>query len=305
MLNFQDGNIVETLGVADPSSLANKVASIAGYTNSAGPAAPASLGMAAGPTVIEKVQEMSKEQGSSSNIQKPTPGLSSDLVTRVKQLIDSHPIFLFMKGSPEKTNCVFSKKVVEILQEEGVAFGSFDVLTDDEIREAVKLYANWPAYPQLFCNGSLIGGSDIVVALHENGELSNVFRDQGFDGSGSSSGVADSITGLNDKLLSQLKGLVNAKPVMVFLEGKNDQPKGYSGNSIIEILGEERAPFETFDVLLDEEVKEGLKMLSNWSAYPQVYVKGEFIGGSDIVSEMHKSGELKRLLSENGTIMAN
>lgn len=296
---------METLGDANPSSLANKIGTIAGPTNSAGPAAPASLGMAAGPTVIEKVQEMSKEKGVSSDIQKPMPGLSGDLSTRVKQLIDSHPIFLFMKGSPEQPKCMFSKRVVEILQEKGIAFGSFDVLTDDEIREAVKLYANWPAYPQLYCNGSLIGGSDIVVALHENGELSNLFREHGFDGGDSSIGVADSITGLSDKLMSHLKDLVNAKPVMVFLESKNDPSKGYSGNSIIEILQEEGAPCETFDVLLNEEVKEGLKVLSNWSAYPQLYMNGEFIGGSDIVSEMHKSGELKRLLSEKGITVLN
>jgi Grx4 family monothiol glutaredoxin len=293
---------VETLEDVNPSSLANKVASIAGPTNSEGPAAPASLGMAAGPTVIEKVQEMSKENEASSDIQKPTPRLSGYLSTHAKQLIESHPIFLFMKGSPEEPKCMFSKKVVEILQERSVAFGSFDVLTDDNIRDAVKSYANWPAYPQLYCNGSLIGGSDIVVALHESGELSNILRDHGFDGTDSSVGVADSITGLSDKLMSRLKDLVNAKPVMVFLEGK---PENHSGNSTIEILQEEGAPFETFDVLLNEEVKEGLKVSSNWSAYPQVFINGEFIGGSDIVSEMHKSGELKRLLSEKRITVLN
>ncbi|KAJ4812028.1 Monothiol glutaredoxin-S17 protein [Rhynchospora pubera] len=304
-LFYKDGKIVETLRDANPSSLANKIASLAGPTNLAGPAAPASLGMAAGATVIEKVQEMSKEPGSSSDHQNPTPGLSSDLAGRVKQLIDSHRIFLFMEGSPDLPKCQSSKTVIDVLHKEGVAFGSFDVVADNKIREAVKLYSNWPAYPQLYCHGSLIGGNDIVVALHKNGELSSVFRDHGFDGGSSTTGVADSVTGLSKKLMSHLKDLVNAKPVMVFMEGKNDEPNGYSENSVIRILREERSPFEIFDVLLDEEVREGLKVLSNWSSYPQVYVKGEFIGGFDIVSEMHKSGELTRLLSEKQIIMLN
>ncbi|KAJ4759554.1 Monothiol glutaredoxin-S17 [Rhynchospora pubera] len=144
-LFYKDGKIVETLRDANPSSLANKIASLAGPTNLAGPAAPASLGMAAGATVIEKVQEMSKEPGSSSDHQNPTPGLSSDLAGRVKQLIDSHRIFLFMEGSPDLPKCQSSKTVIDVLHKEGVAFGSFDVVADNKIREAVKLYSNWPA----------------------------------------------------------------------------------------------------------------------------------------------------------------
>ena len=86
-------------------------------------------------------------------------------------LINSHPIMLFMKGSPEFPLCGFSKTVVEILKSYTVNFGFFDVLSDDGIREEVKVFSHWPTFPQLYINGALIGGCDIVKILHEQDHL--------------------------------------------------------------------------------------------------------------------------------------
>nr|CAD1836275.1 unnamed protein product [Ananas comosus var. bracteatus] len=172
----KDGKIVDTLEGADPASLANKVAKVAGTANLAECAAPASLGVAAGPAVIEKVQELAKQNGSSQTVS-PRSDLSDSLKERLQQLVNSHPVFLFMKGNPEQPKCRFSRKVVEILEEEGVQFGSFDILSDNEVREGMKKFSNWPTFPQLFCKGELIGGCDIVVAMHESGELKDVFKE--------------------------------------------------------------------------------------------------------------------------------
>ncbi len=90
---------------------------------------------------------------------------------KITNLINSNKIFLFMKGSPEMPQCGFSNKVVEILQEKGVQFSHFDILSDEHMRQAVKEYANWPTYPQLWVNGKLIGGCDIVMQLAQSGEL--------------------------------------------------------------------------------------------------------------------------------------
>ncbi|KAJ7968549.1 Monothiol glutaredoxin-related [Quillaja saponaria] len=305
---FKDGKAIDTLEGADPSSLANKVAKVAGSVNHGEPAAPASLGMAAGPTVLETVKEFAKENGSSKVGSQVQPVLSDALKKKLQHIIDSHPVMLFMKGSPEAPQCGFSRKVVEILKEEKVKYGSFDILSDNEVREGLKKFSNWPTFPQLYCKGELLGGCDIAIALHESGELHEVFKDHGIDSITSEeakisepvnlSGGTTQSTGLSATLTSRLESLVNSSTVMLFMKGKPAEPKCGFSRKVVEILQQEKVDFESFDILSDEEVRQGLKVFSNWSSYPQLYIKGELIGGSDIVLEMQKSGELKRVLEE-------
>lgn len=295
---------------ADPSSLANKVAKVAGSIYPGEAASPASLGMAAGSAVLETVKELAKENDSSKEKSQVQPGLSSPLKKRLQELIDSHPVMLFMKGSPEEPKCGFSRKVVDILKEEKVKFGSFDILSDSEVRDGLKKFSNWPTYPQLYCKGELVGGCDIAIAMHESGELKEVFKDHGISTtdeakvteSGNAKGGISKSTDLSTTLTSRLASLINSSPVMLFMKGKPSEPKCGFSRKVVEILQQENVPFESFDILADEEVRQGLKVYSNWSSYPQLYIKGELIGGSDIVLEMQKSGELKKILHEKGIL---
>ncbi|XP_071714538.1 monothiol glutaredoxin-S17 [Rutidosis leptorrhynchoides] len=300
---FKDGKKVETLEGAYPSELANKVAKLVGSIQSGEPAEPASLGMAAGPSVLEAIQDFAKVDNSSQASTQPqkTSGVTDGLKERLEKLTRSHPIMLFMKGTPEEPQCGFSKKVVEILKAENVKFGSFDILSDNEVREGLKKFSNWPTYPQLYCKGELIGGSDIVIAMHEGGELKQAFSDHGVGNDGQNGGVTNS-TGLSSALTSRLESLINSSPVMLFMKGNPDEPKCGFSRKVVEILREEKVNFKTFDILSDEEVRQGLKFYSNWSSYPQLYIKSELIGGSDIVLEMQKSGELEKILIEKGII---
>jgi Grx4 family monothiol glutaredoxin len=77
---------------------------------------------------------------------------------------------LFMKGSPEQPRCGFSRQIVEILQGEKISFSTFDILTDEEVRAGLKTYSDWPTYPQLYANGSLVGGLDIVKEMVASGD---------------------------------------------------------------------------------------------------------------------------------------
>jgi len=312
VLFLQDGKTFDTLEGADPSSLANKVAKIAGSINPGEAASPASLGMAAGSAVLEAVKELAKENDSSKEKNVVQPGLSGPLRKRLQQLVDSHPVFLFMKGTPEEPKCKFSRKVVDVLKEEKVKFGSFDVMSDSELREGLKKFSNWPTFPQLYCKGELLGGCDIAVAMHENGELREVFKDQGIDTtdeakekeSGDAKGGISKSTNLSSALSSRVESLINSNAVMLFMKGKPDEPKCGFSRKVVEILQQESVPFDSFDILTDEEVRQGLKVYSNWSSYPQLYIKGDLIGGSDIVLEMQKSGELQKTLREKGIIPA-
>lgn len=99
------------------------------------------------------------------------PDKSKDLNERIKALINSAPVFLFMKGSPEMPQCGFSANVVAILNHLQVEFKTFDILTDMDIRQGLKEYSNWPTYPQLYVKGQLVGGNDIITEMFESGEL--------------------------------------------------------------------------------------------------------------------------------------
>lgn len=90
---------------------------------------------------------------------------------RIKEAIDTHDVILFMKGTPQFPQCGFSGRTVQILQACGTRFASVDVLADQEIREGIKQYSNWPTIPQLYIKGEFIGGSDIVMEMYQKGEL--------------------------------------------------------------------------------------------------------------------------------------
>lgn len=99
--------------------------------------------MAAGPTVLQIIQDLAKENGSSHTENQVQPGLSDTLKKRLQKLIDSHSIMMFMKGSLEEPKCGFSIKVFDILKDKGAKFGMFDILLDNEVREGLKKFSNW------------------------------------------------------------------------------------------------------------------------------------------------------------------
>lgn len=102
--------------------------------------------------------------------------INLDLKTRITSLINSSPIVLFMKGTPDQPQCGFSANVVKILNEQNVDFNTFNILSDMDIREGVKSFSNWPTYPQLYVKGELIGGNDIINEMVSTGELDEVLK---------------------------------------------------------------------------------------------------------------------------------
>ena len=94
-----------------------------------------------------------------------------DVSQRIKQTVDNNRVMLFMKGTRDFPQCGFSGRAVQILQALGAQFETADVLMDDEIRQGIKEYSNWPTIPQLYIDGELVGGSDIMMEMYENGEL--------------------------------------------------------------------------------------------------------------------------------------
>ena len=100
--------------------------------------------------------------------------MDDQLRKKIADTISRDRVMLFMKGNPAMPQCGFSAAVVGILKEVGVPFGSFNILGDQEIREGLKEYSSWPTFPQLYVDGKLVGGCDIVRDLHAKGELGKV-----------------------------------------------------------------------------------------------------------------------------------
>jgi monothiol glutaredoxin len=95
----------------------------------------------------------------------------NDLRDAIQNAIDENPVILFMKGTPEAPACGFSARAVGCLQGVGVPFAAVDILPDPRIRQELSDLSNWPTIPQLFVNGELLGGSDIILEMYESGEL--------------------------------------------------------------------------------------------------------------------------------------
>ncbi len=101
-----------------------------------------------------------------------------DTQERIKQQVTSHPVVLFMKGTPQFPQCGFSALAVQVLNACGVQEPhTVNVLADAEIRQGIKEYANWPTIPQLYVNGEFVGGSDIMREMYQSGELQKLLAE--------------------------------------------------------------------------------------------------------------------------------
>lgn len=99
----------------------------------------------------------------------------TDINSKIKDNNSKDPVVLYMKGNPTFPQCGFSSTVVQILKHIGVNFQSYDVLQDENLREGIKSFSNWPTIPQLYVNNEFVGGCDIIREMFESGELKEYF----------------------------------------------------------------------------------------------------------------------------------
>lgn len=101
----------------------------------------------------------------------------SDVQSWIKETVTSHGVVLFMKGTAQFPQCGFSGRAIELLKASGVQdLVTVNVLEDDEVRQGIKEFSNWPTIPQLYVKGEFIGGSDIIGEMHESGELQALLK---------------------------------------------------------------------------------------------------------------------------------
>jgi monothiol glutaredoxin len=105
--------------------------------------------------------------------------MSNPVFERIQADISNNAVFLYMKGNPMFPQCGFSARVVQILTHMGVPFQSANVLEDNELRDGIKQFSNWPTIPQLYVKGELVGGCDIVTEMFQSGELGQMLSEKG------------------------------------------------------------------------------------------------------------------------------
>jgi len=108
--------------------------------------------------------------------------LSTEAKSIIDKAVKAHDVVLFMKGTPETPQCGFSRAVIHVLDLQGVPptkLQTYNVLADAELRTGIKEYSNWPTIPQLYVKGEFVGGCDIVMSMHQNGELEALFKKEG------------------------------------------------------------------------------------------------------------------------------
>jgi Grx4 family monothiol glutaredoxin len=158
---------------------------------------------------------------------------------------------------------------------------------------------DWPTFPQVYVDGDLVGGLDIVRELEASGELAKILptRTPAAVVAPPSTATAGAAGMPEVPLQERLAALVRRAPVMLFMKGTADAPQCGFSRRLVALLRTTGVPFETFDILADEAVRQGLKAFSNWPTYPQLYASGELVGGLDIALELDQTGELRTTLA--------
>ena len=100
----------------------------------------------------------------------------ADVKTKIEEILNENPVVLFMKGTPQFPMCGFSARATAILQDLEMPFMGINILEDQELREGIKVYGNWPTIPQLYVKKQLVGGSDIMMEMYQSGELQALLK---------------------------------------------------------------------------------------------------------------------------------
>ncbi len=103
--------------------------------------------------------------------------MSQDVLKQIKSDVESNKILIYMKGTPNAPQCGFSAATVTLFKSFNVPFATRDVIANNDLRQTVPQFSNWPTFPQIFINGKLIGGCDIVHEMHERGELEPLIKE--------------------------------------------------------------------------------------------------------------------------------
>mmetsp|Transcript_18228 Transcript_18228/g.20401 ORF Transcript_18228/g.20401 Transcript_18228/m.20401 type:complete len:444 (+) Transcript_18228:1-1332(+) len=194
------------------------------------------------------------------------------------QMLTSFDVVILIEGTAEAPTSESSKSLIETLSSNSVKYVSVDYSSlDQEVKDHITSVHGVSTSPYIFLKQKPFGDLEAFKKVVEDNTLETVIP----EGSRKLS--------LNDKL----KKLINSSPIIMFIKGNPKEPQCGFSSTLVKIMGEYDYQYGYFNILDDDEVRQGLKKYSNWQTYPQLYVKGKFIGGIDIIKELHEEHELE------------
>ncbi|PGH08869.1 Grx4 family monothiol glutaredoxin [Polytolypa hystricis UAMH7299] len=167
---IRDGQVLQSISGSDAIKVTNAIEQLApksgsgsGQTGTGDKSAipPALATEPRAQQTVPTTNEPAATNGTAPATQQPTP-TKEELFSRLSELVKAASVMLFMKGTPSSPQCGFSRQIVAILRENGVKYGFFNILADEDVRQGLKEFADWPTFPQLWVRGELVGGLDIV-----------------------------------------------------------------------------------------------------------------------------------------------
>jgi len=258
-----------------------------------------------GENIPSNIDEILKKQTEAQAAAKPVVDPQEALNAKLKKIINLSKFMIFIKGTPDAAKCGFSRQLLEIMKEQDIDFGYFDILSDDEVRQGLKKYSDWPTYPQMYFEGELLGGLDLFREMISSGELAQMNIPKKSEAIARAEKLAKESDPnyLSPEMSERLKSLIASHKIMVFMKGEQTAPRCKFSKAFVALMAEEGFPagdgsWGSFDILSDEEVRQKIKVYSNWPTFPQLYVNSELIGGIDIIKEMITNGEFQEVLSE-------
>jgi Grx4 family monothiol glutaredoxin len=273
---------------------------------------------------VEALSKVSTATGAALPSPSALPPSIVALRARVTTLVSAYPVMLFIKGTPSEPRCKFSRRLLEIMGEAGIAYGSFDVLSDESVRQGLKDLSQWPTYPQVFVHGKLVGGIDIVQELKESGEFATTFPPPtlkpilpstappaapaaaaGLVPAAASSSASASASSpasappptdpaaafVDAAAQARTLVIIRSSPLVLFMKGTPDAPAcGFSERAVGLLRGAGLPHFKAIDVLSDPGVRGAVKALFDWPTFPMCVANGVFVGGVEVLSGMVEQG---------------
>ena len=223
----------------------------------------------------------------------------------LKTIIESHPIFMVIKGTKDQPKCKFSRALLSLLKEHvpDLEFETLNILEHPEFRERIKKMYEWKTFPMIFINGELQGGLDIMKSLAASNQLSSLFSTTGPQSSSVSSKNTDSGDSnpseeTEEQLFAKCDAFIKSAPMVLFMKGTPQAPEcGFSAR-VVKALNAAKANYTAYNILLDEKIRQTLKKHVDWKTYPMLFVNGELVGGCDIVETMAKDGSLDNTVKQ-------
>jgi Grx4 family monothiol glutaredoxin len=195
---------------------------------------------------------------------------------KISKLLNSYPVVIFIKGTPHDPFCKFSKSFINLIKETGIRYKSFDIFRDESLRSYLRLYSGWKTYPQLYINGKIIGGVEILQSLVEKGEFMDIVP----------------FECKKEGSLIFIENYLKENNLVVFGKGSLENKKCKSSTEAYDILTNHKFDFKIFDVLKDEMVRDLVKETYGYKFYPQVFVNGKLLGGLKFLREINKDNKI-------------